>query len=284
MVKFIAQFFILFVTLTVSARGTDHFKGEFYHKNSKPQVSWAMDMIKKITSPQVESFELLDVGCGDGKITGSLQEMFPNAKVTGLDPNDSMIQEAASFLSPIQWLKLPIEDIEYMNKFDVVTSFSVLHWIKNLDYALAKIHTAMRPNSTAYFVSCAKKDLDDRLGYSIELQRESEKWKDSFSNQPPTNDIIKLYTVEDMKMMLQKASFYVSECQMVETVHTFSSKEEFNKWTCGWSPYGAFLKDRHKEFWDDVIDKYCTFYASYDDGKIDYVDYMLHIIVKKSAA
>ncbi|MCJ7793728.1 methyltransferase, partial [Candidatus Bathyarchaeota archaeon] len=54
-----------------------------YAKNSANQFQWAKELIPKLKLNGNES--LLDIGCGDGKITAELAKCLPHGRAVGID-------------------------------------------------------------------------------------------------------------------------------------------------------------------------------------------------------
>jgi trans-aconitate 2-methyltransferase len=61
-----------------------------YAKNSQNQYQWAKELIPKIKLTGNET--LLDIGCGDGKITAELAKCIPNGLAVGIDSSAQMIK------------------------------------------------------------------------------------------------------------------------------------------------------------------------------------------------
>ncbi len=66
---------------------------EDYAQNSAAQWKWAQELRKNIDWSNYRS--ILDVGCGDGKITADLAVTLPSSKVLGIDNSPAMIAYAA---------------------------------------------------------------------------------------------------------------------------------------------------------------------------------------------
>jgi trans-aconitate 2-methyltransferase len=54
-----------------------------YNRNSPAQQLWAQELIGKIRLS--ESERVLDIGCGDGKVTAAIAASVPKGSVTGID-------------------------------------------------------------------------------------------------------------------------------------------------------------------------------------------------------
>jgi trans-aconitate 2-methyltransferase len=100
------------------------------------------------------SERILDVGCGNGKITAEIAARVPNGSVLGVDPSHEMITFASSHYDAAAYpnLRFEIADarrLPYREEFDVVVSFNALHWIRQQDEALQSIYAAMKPGARA---------------------------------------------------------------------------------------------------------------------------------------
>jgi trans-aconitate 2-methyltransferase len=100
---------------------------------------------------------VLDVGCGDGRITAAIAEQLTDGSILGIDPSPRMITAAGTFSSPR--LRFAVGDVltmEFRDEFDAVVSFNALHWVPDQHAALARIRAALRDRSWALIqVVCA---------------------------------------------------------------------------------------------------------------------------------
>lgn len=60
-----------------------------YAANSSAQQSWARELIVKLQLRGDE--QILDVGCGDGKVTAEIAGILKNGRVSGIDSSPQMI-------------------------------------------------------------------------------------------------------------------------------------------------------------------------------------------------
>ena len=65
---------------------------EDYAKNSDAQLKWARSLTSKINLSKYKY--ILDVGCGDGKITADFAQSLPKSRVVGVDASPEMIAYA----------------------------------------------------------------------------------------------------------------------------------------------------------------------------------------------
>ena len=96
-----------------------------------------------------ENDYVLDAGCGAGNITFKIAKMVKNGLVTGIDSSDSMIKKCNEtiFIEKIQNVEFQVADITeitYINRYDIVFSNSVFHWIRDSRKALELLFRALK--------------------------------------------------------------------------------------------------------------------------------------------
>ncbi len=97
---------------------------------------------------------VLDVGCGDGRITAELAARVPRGSVLGVDPSPRMLEVASGRVRPdvpnLAFAAGTAETLAYDGEFDVLVSFNALHWVADLGLALGRVRAALVPGGTAY--------------------------------------------------------------------------------------------------------------------------------------
>ena len=105
-----------------------------YERNSSAQERAADAVIARLNLKGDE--HILDIGCGDGKVTAKMAALVPQGQVTGIDSSPEMIDFARNRYSLPQYPNLRFElgqaqSLSYSGEFDIVTSFACLHWVKD---------------------------------------------------------------------------------------------------------------------------------------------------------
>ena len=109
---------------------TYEFDGNKYEKASRHQKEWGNKLISELNLAGNE--KILDLGCGDGKLTEHLSALVPNGYVLGIDSSHGMIDVAKQKEKHnLKFRLLDINKLELPDKFDVIFSNATLHWIKN---------------------------------------------------------------------------------------------------------------------------------------------------------
>jgi trans-aconitate 2-methyltransferase len=107
---------------------------EDYAGNSLVQFRWAEEMIEKLELTGDES--VLDIGCGDGKVTARIAEAVPNGRVIGIDSSESMVRFASDRFPEDVYPNLSFRcmdatQIDLPEKFDIAFSNASLHWVRD---------------------------------------------------------------------------------------------------------------------------------------------------------
>jgi len=126
-------------------KNKDAWSGKYYKGHSNPQFKSALKIIDSIQFNGNES--ILDVGCGDGKISAELANQVPKGSVIGTDVSTSMIKQAQQDYSYIENLSFQCVDateISFKDQFDYVLSFATFHWIQDQQKALNNIYEALK--------------------------------------------------------------------------------------------------------------------------------------------
>lgn len=143
------MFLMLLFLVSFSALAKDiPWDAQEYCNNSYSQQQIALSYVQKLEIKDPHS--ILDIGCGDGKITAYLAQKYPQAQVIGVDNSSDMINFARDKFSTIPNLSFVCSDaakISYVNQFDLIVSFFCLHWVTDQQSALKALAKAAKPNA-----------------------------------------------------------------------------------------------------------------------------------------
>ncbi len=84
---------------------------------------------------------ILDLGCGDGVLTGELARR--GALVTGVDVSEELL--AAARARGLHIRPMDGEALEFDGEFDAVFSNAALHWMTRAGAVIAGVHRALKP-------------------------------------------------------------------------------------------------------------------------------------------
>ena len=111
---------------------------------------WRRNVVKMVEDHNPKT--VLDIATGTGDLAIAFAQRLPNAKVTGLDISEGMLNVArnktaeASFADRLEFVKADSEDMPYAdNHFDAITvSFGIRNF-ENLEKGLAEILRVLKP-------------------------------------------------------------------------------------------------------------------------------------------
>ena len=153
-----------------------------YAANSTAQQIWARDLIAQLHLRGDE--HILDVGCGDGKVTAELACAVPKGSVTGIDASLEMIRFARKTFPPGKYpnLKFQVMDarrIRLAQRFDVVFSTSVLHWVDDHPAFLRGAASVLCPGGRL-LVSCGGKGNAQDVFLALRPELRHKRWSKFF--------------------------------------------------------------------------------------------------------
>ncbi|HEX7445069.1 MAG TPA: methyltransferase domain-containing protein, partial [Methanothrix sp.] len=118
-----------------------------YEKSSSAQQKWAEELLSRISIRGGE--RILDIGCGDGKITAKVAKLVPRGAVMGLDNSREMVSFARDRFPLESWPNLKFQygdasKLEYEDEFDLILSFACLHWVQDHGPVLEGIRHSLK--------------------------------------------------------------------------------------------------------------------------------------------
>ncbi|MFO2970991.1 class I SAM-dependent methyltransferase [Legionella pneumophila serogroup 10] len=241
---------------------------EHYFKNSSTQFGHAKSLLENYPFKGNES--ILDIGCGDGKITADLARIVPNGRIVGLDNNPSTLEFArAKFNSEthpnLEFVEGDITDIKKLGEFDLIMSFSCLHFVKDQPAALANIKNNLADNGQIILMlyrKCrAQWDALDNVSTNP-------KWSQFFENYDPGYFE---YLPDSYQIMLNESDLGRFKSVFTkEEVLIYDNLEVFKNFIKGWLPHLNVLpSDLHEEFLDIFLERYLNNLGTTDlAGKI----------------
>jgi trans-aconitate methyltransferase len=151
-----------------------------YRNNSSAQTQWAMDLVSRIGVK--EDSVILDIGCGDGRVTRELARLAHRGTVVGIDASEDMIRLARQSFGDVpnlRFVQMDAREIDLPERFGIAFSNAALHWVTDQDRFLSSLHRHMRPGGTLHFNFGGKGNGQDvfKAVFSVVMRPE---WKCHF--------------------------------------------------------------------------------------------------------
>ncbi len=202
---------------------------------------------------------ILDVGCGDGKITAEIASRAARGLVVGVDPSRDMISFAQSHFGPATRpnLRFEVADarcLPFKDEFELVVSFNALHWVPEQDLALGSIHSALISNGRAHLRLVAKGARKSLENVAEETRRTS-KWSAYFRE---FHDPYLHLTSDEYTVMAERNGFRVLDVNTRDHAWDFGLRAAFSAFAAvGCVEWTRRLPEAERpEFINDVLDRY----------------------------
>lgn len=240
-----------------------------YAKHSSNQYEWAKELIPKLELKGTES--LIDIGCGDGKITQLLSTYLPHGQAVGVDNSENMIASARKSFPHchypnLTFLKMDARELTFREQFDVAFSNSTLHWIIDHQTVLAGVHDSLDKKGKLLFQMAGRGNAQDILAVMKEYISE-EDCKPHFKN---FTFPYGFYGPEDYIPWLNQAGFKPETIELIPKDMKFNGKEGLAGWIrTTWLPFTERLPDEFREsFINEIAERYIEAYPPDASGTI----------------
>lgn len=119
------------------------FDAEQYSRHSRIQKEWGGDVLAGLQLTGNE--RVLDLGCGDGRLTQEIAHRVPQGSVVGIDSSPAMIAAAGRLAGKnLEFRQMDIEELAFEGEFDLVFSNAALHWVKDHGRLVDNIFASLR--------------------------------------------------------------------------------------------------------------------------------------------
>jgi trans-aconitate methyltransferase len=236
------------------ANNIHHWDAEDYAKNSSAQELWANELISKLALKGNES--LLDIGCGDGRITNEIARRLPTGCVVGIDASGNMIELCSKSFARnnLSFYVMNAMAIELDKKFDVAFSNATLHWVKDHPAVLASLKKHLNPNSKILFQMGGKGNAQDIINTLEQIIR-SHKWAGYFK---AFDFPYYFYDIKNYQEWLPEAGYEIIRIELIPKDMVHGNTDGLKGWLrTTWFPYTNRLPvDLRELFLTEVVNQY----------------------------
>jgi len=228
-----------------------------YAANSSVQQAWARETIAML---QLRGDErILDIGCGDGKVSVELARAVPRGAVVGIDSSPQMIEFArARFpsrkFSSVEFHVMDAREIRFERQFDLVFSNAALHWVDDHQALLRGAAACLRPGGRLV-VSCGGKGNAQDVFVALRSVMRHSRWRAFFRKLEAPYFF---YSPADYEKWLPPCGFKPRRVQLVPKDAVYAGREGLAAWLrTTWLPYVQRVPDVSREdFISSVTDRY----------------------------
>ncbi len=200
---------------------------------------------------------VLDVGCGDGFVTGEIARRLPAGSVLGIDPSPRMIAAAQSVdrgLVNVEFVAGDVTTMTFDPDFDLVVSFNALHWVHDQQAAYRNIARALRPEGLVLVQFVFEGERPSIEDVAWEVSQEP-RWAPAFADFARPYEHI---DPDSLTTLAAGAGVQVNAFAVHDREWDFGSRSEFAQWcTVGFADWVSRLSpDALAAFVDEVVDRY----------------------------
>jgi len=257
-----------------------------YASNSIVQQTWARELIAGLKLRGDE--RILDVGCGDGKITAEIARALPEGLAVGVDASPQMIEFAAGAfsISNLRFQVLDAREIEprvfssirkekikratsprpspplrggegegfASGQFDVVFSNAALHWVDDHPAFLRGVASVLRPGGRLV-VSCGGRGNAHDVFLAVRPEIRLKRWRQFFRKMEAPYFF---HSPDEYRKWLPRFGFKTRSVKLAPKDATYKGREGFAAWLrTTWLPYTQRVpEDMREEFISAVVERY----------------------------
>src|SRR5262249_38030553 len=145
-----------------------------YARHSAGQEQWARELLA--VAALVTDDRVLDVGCGDGRVTAAIARQVPDGAVVGVDLSADMVKQAAEHFPPHEYPNLRVAQgdasaLPFARAFPLVFSNAALHWVRKHRPIVAGIARVLVPGGRCILQMGGRGTADDVIRAFDAIQR-----------------------------------------------------------------------------------------------------------------
>jgi trans-aconitate methyltransferase len=228
-----------------------------YASNSSVQQTWARELIAALKLRGNE--RILDVGCGDGKVTAEMARAVAHGSVIGVDASPEMIEFANQTFPPrknsnLEFHVMDARRVSFQRKFDLVFSNAALHWVDDHQAFLRGAASVLEPGGRL-MVSCGGKGNAQDVFLALRPEMRLKRWREFFRKLEAPYFF---HSPEEYKKWLPRSGFETRSVKLAPKDATYEGSEGFEAWLrTTWLPYTQRVpEDAREEFIAAVVRRY----------------------------
>jgi malonyl-CoA O-methyltransferase len=148
---------------------------------------------------------ILELGCGSGRLTKKLVKEFPRSKITAIDIAPNMVDLAKTKSPTVNFIIGDIEKVvfDFEEKFDLIISNATIQWFENKQKTMQQINNLLEQSGVLAiatfgdktFYELSKSFAESYLKHDLEVRSHVVKmpsvatWKTIFSNEKVSEEI-----------------------------------------------------------------------------------------------
>ncbi len=237
-------------------RASYQWDGQDYAAHSEVQKQWALELMEKLDLQGSE--RLLDIGCGDGKVTVLLAARLPEGQVVGIDSSEEMIALARQTYSHsrhnLRFFPGDARNLKFREEFDAIFSNAALHWIIDHRPVIRGMYRALKPGGRV-LVQMGGQGNGAAVVRAMEQVIDRSQWRPYFDD---FTFPYGFYGIDAYSAWLTDAGFTIRDIQLIPKDMVHADRDKFTGWIrTTWLPYLQRVPATARgRFIDEVVTTY----------------------------
>jgi trans-aconitate 2-methyltransferase len=239
-----------------------------YEKNSGQQRLWAQELLQKLELRGDEI--ILDIGCGDGKVTAEIAALLPRGTITGIDLSEEMValasQRYPSQAYPnLRFQKGDAAKLRFTDEFTVIFSNATLHWIRDNQPVIRSISRSLKSGGRILLQMGGKGNAAEIVAV-LEKMIQSPAWSDYFED---FNFSYGFFSPEEYKIWLCEAGLNPGRVELIPKDMVHPGRAGLAGWLrTTWLPFTQRVPEAKREsFLNELLDSYLAGHPLDEQGQ-----------------
>ncbi len=253
-----------------------------YERSSSAQKLWAEELIRKI---EIEGDErVLDIGCGDGRISAGIADLVPAGSVLGIDSSEEMVRFARERFPPqthqnLSFQQADAQTLDFEEEFDLVVSFAALHWVLDHGPVLLGIRRALVPGGRAFLQFGGRGNAALPLAIADEMIAE-DGWRSFFEG---FDFRYGFFGAEEYRGWLAESGLIPRRVELIAKDMVQPGPEEFRAWIeTTWLPYTERVPEELRgDFVSEIVARYLRDHPLDGEGRVHVGMVRLEVVAEK---
>ncbi len=238
---------------------TSYWKDEMvrsYVHHSELQRRWALSFLAPYLKKANGDERILDIGCGDGKITADIAKFVPRGYALGIDLSNSMLEWARKQYHIVEYPNLSFQEGSFLHtdisdRFDWIVSFCSFQHCLDQKGALLEISKILKLDGKLLILVPALNNWAWNLAGS--KVRAASKWAFYWKDYIPR----KFQNEQGYINLLEETGFRIVKVETIQTMDPFIDRCEILDWL-----EGTFMpvvpKSEIRTFYNEWIEEYLS--------------------------
>ncbi len=234
-----------------------------YSKNSEIQLTLADKLLENYSFR--ETGKVLDIGCGDGRITSDIAKKLPRGTVTGVDASKNMIDYAKkhypkNFFPNLDFVLGKAENLSFSKKYDHIISFNCFHWVRPWKKTLKLFHDTLNPKGEILILTYPKESP-----YYQPFKAASQYFPEYLDRAACAT----MFKALELENALRELWMTIETFESYNSTISYEDSTAMKDFTRIWlTSYIPLPEDQQEEFLDILVEKTIPYRIDKGDGKI----------------